>query len=69
VFDALTERGIEIYLDDFGTGYSSLGTLHTLPFSAIKLDRSLIGVDYCCVCGVNSILLTATRTLAAYSFP
>lgn len=42
VIDALVSRGIEVYLDDFGTGYSSLSTLHTLPFAAIKLDKSFI---------------------------
>jgi diguanylate cyclase (GGDEF)-like protein len=42
VIDALVARGIEVYLDDFGTGYSSLSTLHTLPFAAIKLDKSFI---------------------------
>lgn len=42
VIDALALRGIEVYLDDFGTGYSSLSTLHTLPFAAIKLDKSFI---------------------------
>jgi diguanylate cyclase len=42
VIDSLRTRGIEVYLDDFGTGYSSLSTLHTLPFAAIKLDKSFI---------------------------
>ena len=40
------DEGIEICLDDFGSGYANLNTVLKLPFSAIKLDRSLLqGVE------------------------
>ena len=34
--------GFGIALDDFGTGYSSLSTLRTLPFTQMKIDKSLM---------------------------
>jgi diguanylate cyclase len=42
IIDTLTEKGVTVYLDDFGTGYSSLSTLHNLPVSAIKVDKSFV---------------------------
>ena len=39
---ALTQAGVKFYLDDFGTGYSNLTNVISLPFSAIKMDRSLV---------------------------
>ncbi|MEO8465166.1 MAG: EAL domain-containing protein [Gammaproteobacteria bacterium] len=38
----LRECGIAVALDDFGAGYSSLASLEQLPFTRIKIDRSLI---------------------------
>ncbi|MDY3919878.1 MAG: GGDEF domain-containing phosphodiesterase [Candidatus Limivivens sp.] len=36
------EVGIGLCLDDFGSGYANLNTVLKLPFSSIKLDRSLL---------------------------
>jgi EAL domain-containing protein (putative c-di-GMP-specific phosphodiesterase class I)/GGDEF domain-containing protein len=35
-------RGISFSLDDFGSGYANLDSVLKLPFSSIKLDRSLL---------------------------
>jgi len=38
----LANAGVQFYLDDFGTGYSNLSNVVGLPFSTIKMDRSLV---------------------------
>lgn len=38
----LSRMGVKFYLDDFGTGYSNLSNVVALPFSTIKMDRSLV---------------------------
>ncbi|MGI2258710.1 EAL domain-containing response regulator [Shewanella sp. GXUN23E] len=35
-------RGFGVSLDDFGTGFTNINQLRTLPFSEVKIDRSLI---------------------------
>lgn len=39
---ALENLGVLVGIDDFGTGYSSLSSLHALPVSVIKVDKSFI---------------------------
>ncbi len=38
----LAEAGIVFYLDDFGTGYSNFANVVDLPFTTIKIDRSMV---------------------------
>lgn len=40
--DAFSQADIGLCLDDFGSGFANLNTVTHLPFSAIKLDRSLL---------------------------
>lgn len=40
--EEFSQAGISLCLDDFGSGYANLNTVMQLPFSAIKLDRSLL---------------------------
>ncbi len=39
--EMLADMGVRVACDDFGTGYSSLAIIRDLPFSTLKLDRSL----------------------------
>ena len=44
-FDILTRlrlKGVRLAIDDFGIGYSSLTQLFRMPFSEMKIDKSLI---------------------------
>ncbi len=62
VIDEIMSRHIELHLDDFGTGYSSLSILHTLPFTALKLDRSFVsnlGKDLECETTIQAIVMMA----------
>mgnify|MGYP000125649063 FL=1 len=42
VVDGFMAAGVRLCLDDFGSGYANLNTVMRLPFSAIKIDRTLL---------------------------
>ena len=42
----LVKAGFSLHMDDFGSGYSSLISLNQLPFTTLKIDKSLID-DVC----------------------
>jgi EAL domain-containing protein (putative c-di-GMP-specific phosphodiesterase class I) len=42
IFTRLRVKGVGLSLDDFGTGTSSLTQLYRMPFSEVKIDRTLI---------------------------
>jgi diguanylate cyclase (GGDEF)-like protein/PAS domain S-box-containing protein len=45
-FIALRQLGVSIAADDFGSGFASYAALQQLPFTTLKIDRSLIdGLD------------------------
>ena len=46
VIDRFMAAGVRLCLDDFGSGYANLNTVMRLPFSAIKIDRTLL-LDIC----------------------
>ncbi|MGL4474014.1 MAG: EAL domain-containing response regulator [Shewanella sp.] len=60
----LRMRGFGVSLDDFGTGFTNINQLRHLPYSEIKIDRSLIiniHRDVFCQAVVHSLIEIASQ--------
>ena len=42
VMSAIVSLGVGLTIGDFGTGYSSMATIHRVPATRIKIDRSVV---------------------------
>ena len=40
--NCFVDNGIDLSLDDYGTGYSNLSYLYRMPFSFVKIDKSIL---------------------------
>lgn len=40
--NCFVDNGVDLSLDDYGTGYSNLSYLYHLPFSFVKIDKSIL---------------------------
>lgn len=58
-------HGIKMGLDDFGTGYSNVSTVMSIPFHAIKLDRSLVlkSIEDCKAAAMLKSMITAFHAI------
>lgn len=65
LLNQLIERGVRLMVDDFGTGYSNLSRLRELPFSTLKIDRSLIQnvPSNRCDCAILRTVVSMAREL------
>lgn len=68
VVDGFMAAGVRLCLDDFGSGYANLNTVMRLPFSAIKIDRTLL-FDICndknVPCSIRALLKPSTGWVTA----
>ena len=63
----LKELGVNIAIDDFGRGYSSLHRLGLVPFSRIKIDKSIIDnvTTKSKEAAIAKVIVTLSRNLGA----
>ena len=61
VMDVCTAEGMSFSLDDYGKGYANLESLVNLPFSTVKIDKSIVQACQKNYTLLESIVLMLTR--------